>query len=233
MTPIVVKVAYDGGSTTSTSVSSMDVLDRQELNRQLGLTGSDKAGTFLSTILESEPNTSISALISTADLQDDADETPSEIITDVMESVKQAYGNTNANANSYTESTLFAKATATALHTDWPLNSMCMRLLGDLWNVSWEIRHGAASGLRELLAFPQHTRHAGTKNGTMEAENRTANRIYLEDIIVRVLCTLAVDQFSDFASDLVVAPVRQTAAQLLGVLCLHLEVEQVRLVVGH
>ncbi|VDL18687.1 unnamed protein product [Hymenolepis diminuta] len=227
-------LVLEGSSTTITSVPSIDVLDRHELNRQLGLTGSGKAGTFLSTILESEPNTSISALISTVDLEDNADDIPNEMITDVMESVKQAYCNTNASVGCSTESTfLFEKATATALHTDWPLNSMCMRLLCDLWNFSWEVRHGAASGLRELLAFSQHTRHAGTKNGATEAENRTANRIYLEDVVVRVLCTLAVDQFSDFASDLVVAPVRQTAAQLLGVLCLHLDLEQIRLVVGH
>ena len=64
-------------------------------------------------------------------------------------------------------------------------------------------------------------------------QNRAANRVYLEDVAVRVLCTLALDQFSDFACDLVVAPVRQTAAQLLGVLCLHLDEAQVRLVVHH
>lgn len=77
-------LAFEGSSTTITSAPSMDVLDRHELNRQLGLTGSGKAGTFLSTILESEPNTSISALISTVDLEDNADDIPNEMIIDVM-----------------------------------------------------------------------------------------------------------------------------------------------------
>lgn len=45
-----------------------------------------------------------------------------------------------------------------------------MRLLADLWDCRWETRHGAASGLRELLAFPAHTRQAGTRNGLPEAE---------------------------------------------------------------
>ncbi|KAL5970744.1 hypothetical protein TSMEX_001524, partial [Taenia solium] len=132
-----------------------------------------------------------------------------------------------------TEAASVAVAAAAAAQTDWPLNSMCVRLLADLWNCRWETRHGAASGLREMLAFPQHTRQAGARNGASEEENRAANRVYLEDVVVRVLCTLALDQFSDFACDVVVAPVRQTAAQLLGVLCLHLDVGQVRLVVQH
>ncbi|KAA0195905.1 putative Helicase mot1 [Fasciolopsis buskii] len=60
-----------------------------------------------------------------------------------------------------------------------------------------------------------------------------SNSRYLEDILVRVLCTLALDQLSDFVSDEVVAPVRETAAQLLGVLSRHLSADRVLLVTRH
>ncbi|VDL99738.1 unnamed protein product [Schistocephalus solidus] len=130
--------------------------------------------------------------------------------------------------------------------TDWPLNAFCVRLLADLWDLRWETRHGAASGLRELLSDKRQTKQAGKRHGATEAEsqelicsensfiirrvprlvldefqyfvyfdppmvvfrmapydskNDRANRVYLEDILVRVLCTLALDQFSDFICD--------------------------------
>lgn len=62
----------------------MDMLDRQELNRQLGLAGPGKAGVFIANILESQPNTSISALISEADLEDNTDtDLSSEVRLDI------------------------------------------------------------------------------------------------------------------------------------------------------
>ncbi|KAL5970743.1 hypothetical protein TSMEX_001523 [Taenia solium] len=55
------------------SASNVDVLlDRREMNRQLGLEG--QAGAFICNLLESNPATSISSLISEADLADN-DET--------------------------------------------------------------------------------------------------------------------------------------------------------------
>ncbi|CDI97151.1 TATA binding protein associated factor 172 [Echinococcus multilocularis] len=229
--------------TTSSLTNVSVLLDRQEMNRQLGLEG--QAGAFICNLLESNPSTSISRLISEADLTDGDDTTSGDsegndtaaISANVLESVKQAYKKTKelkvTALKTEAGSVTMAAASAAAAQTDWPLNSMCVRLLADLWDCRWETRHGAASGLRELLSFPQHTRQAGGRNGASEEENRVANRVYLEDVVVRVLCTLALDQFSDFACDMVVAPVRQTAAQLLGVLCLHLDVGQVRLVVQH
>ncbi|KAA3670989.1 TATA-binding protein-associated factor, partial [Paragonimus westermani] len=115
----------------------------------------------------------------------------------------------------------------------WPLDSFCTTLLGDLWALRWETRHGAASGLRELLGESRHTKHCGKHGGMSEQEMYLSHSRYIEDIVVRVLCTLALDQLSDFISDEVVAPVRETAAQLLGVLSLHLTVEQVLLVSKH
>ena len=43
-----------------------------------------------------------------------------------------------------------------------------------------------------------------------------SHQLYLEDVSLRLLCVLALDRFGDFVSDQVVAPVRETCAQALG-----------------
>ena len=45
---------------------------------------------------------------------------------------------------------------------------------------------------------------------------REANESWLEDCLVLLLCVLALDRFGDYGSDQVTAPVRETAAQALG-----------------
>lgn len=42
------------------------------------------------------------------------------------------------------------------------------------------------------------------------------HQAWLEDMGVRLVCVLALDRFGDFVSDQVVAPVRETCAQALG-----------------
>lgn len=42
---------------------------------------------------------------------------------------------------------------------DWPLDWFCDQLTQDLFNSSWETRHGAATALREILSL--HGRGAG------------------------------------------------------------------------
>lgn len=46
----------------------------------------------------------------------------------------------------------------------------------------------------------------------------THNQAWLEDVGLRLLCVLALDHFGDFLGDQVVAPVRETCAQALGIL---------------
>lgn len=99
--------------------------------------------------------------------------------------------------------------------TDWPLESFCSRLYLDLFNPRWEIRHGAATALREI--FKTHSKGAG-KNVFMTADEMTAGHLkWLEDAVLRLLCVLTLDRFGDFISDQVVVPVRQTCAQVLGI----------------
>lgn len=45
----------------------------------------------------------------------------------------------------------------------------------------------------------------------------TYRQRWLEDLAVRLFCVLALDRFSDFVGDQYVAPVRETCAQVLGV----------------
>lgn len=47
------------------------------------------------------------------------------------------------------------------------------------------------------------------------------HQLWLEDLSLRLLCVLALDRFGDFISDQVVAPVRETCAQCLGILIFH------------
>lgn len=97
---------------------------------------------------------------------------------------------------------------------DWPLESFCSRLYLDLFNARWETRHGAATALRELLKT--HSSGVG-KNVFMTKEEMDVNHmLWLEDAVLRLLCVLALDRFGDFISDQVVAPVRETCAQVLG-----------------
>ncbi|KAG7302725.1 hypothetical protein JYU34_012678 [Plutella xylostella] len=80
----------------------------------------------------------------------------------------------------------------------------------------WEARHGAASALRELLRA-NVCRSAGCKAGDNAEQMEEHHQEWLEDLALRLICVLALDRFGDFVSDQVVAPVRETCAQTLGV----------------
>ncbi|CAG9763742.1 unnamed protein product [Ceutorhynchus assimilis] len=94
---------------------------------------------------------------------------------------------------------------------DWPLEWFCDQLGQDLFNSSWERRHGAATALREVLSV--HGRGAGRATYLPRKQMELYHQIWLEDMSIRLLCVLALDRFGDFVSDAVVAPVRETCAQ--------------------
>lgn len=97
---------------------------------------------------------------------------------------------------------------------EWPLESFCSKLYMDLFNPRWEIRHGSATALRELMKT--HIGGGGRSAFMTTEEQEEAHNHWLEDAVLRLLCVLALDRFGDFVSDQVVAPVRETCAQVLG-----------------
>eukprot|EP00889_Picochlorum_renovo_P000495 jgi/Picre1/27525/NNA_000492.t1 len=122
----------------------------------------------------------------------------------------------------------------------WPFGRISDKLCIDLLHPSWERRHGAALGLRSILQH--HLNSAGiyasiddrpsgwlASGGSgmpsllsvTEADvNRASieNLAWLEECTIHILCVLALERFGDYLSDDVVAPVRETAAQVLGIL---------------
>lgn len=98
----------------------------------------------------------------------------------------------------------------------WPFEHMCDFLMMDIFDPNWEVRHGAAVGLRELVRV--QGAGAGRLQGKSRAENDVLNRKWLDDLACRLLCVLMLDRFGDYISDNVVAPIRETVGQTLGAL---------------
>jgi TATA-binding protein-associated factor len=99
---------------------------------------------------------------------------------------------------------------------EWPLGPLCDDLSHDIFDACWEIRHGAAMALRDILKY--HAAAAGKWAGTTVQQQTEDNQLWLEECTIRMLCVLSLDRFGDYVSDPVVAPVRETCAQGLGVL---------------
>lgn len=99
---------------------------------------------------------------------------------------------------------------------EWPFEVMCDFLAYDLFSPNWEVRHGAALGLREVLRV--HGKGAGRQFGKTRIENDIMNDRWLDDMACRLLVVLMLDRFGDYVSDTVVAPIRESVGQTLGVL---------------
>ncbi|KAH2752761.1 hypothetical protein KXW10_004254 [Aspergillus fumigatus] len=99
---------------------------------------------------------------------------------------------------------------------NWPFELMCDILMVDLFDPNWEIRHGAAMALCEVIRI--QGAGAGRVQGKSRAENDILNRKWLDDLACRLLCVLMLDRFGDYISDNVVAPIRETVGQTLGAL---------------
>ncbi|RAL09946.1 DNA-binding ATPase [Aspergillus homomorphus CBS 101889] len=98
----------------------------------------------------------------------------------------------------------------------WPYDPMCEILTVDIFDPNWEVRHGAAMALREVIRV--QGAGAGRVRGKSRAENNVLNRKYLDDLACRLICVLMLDRFGDYISDNVVAPIRETVGQTLGAL---------------
>ncbi|GIL55054.1 hypothetical protein Vafri_10704 [Volvox africanus] len=134
----------------------------------------------------------------------------------------------------------------------WPFQRLGDQIVVDSLDPVWEVRHGAVLALRELLrghaavagveapldgvpsgwAVPggQGKRSLGAVSASQVAAARAANQRWLEDCVVHLLCVLALDRFGDYGSDQVTAPVRETAAQALGMALTTLDAISVRTV---
>ncbi|XP_069123766.1 TATA-binding protein-associated factor 172-like [Argopecten irradians] len=104
---------------------------------------------------------------------------------------------------------------------EWPFETFCELLMNDLFQSTWESRHGAATGLREVVKL--HGQSAGMSVDTPSDQVKTMNQVWLSDLALRLVCVIALDRFGDYVSDEVVAPVRETCAQTLGVVVRCLE----------
>lgn len=113
---------------------------------------------------------------------------------------------------------------------DWPLAWFADELMSDLFNAQWEIRHGAATGLREIVKLQGSC--GGRMRLALAKDMDNLNQQWLEDLSLRLLSVLALDRFGDFLSDQVVAPVRETCAQVLGLTIKLLTTEGVNQVVS-
>lgn len=103
----------------------------------------------------------------------------------------------------------------------WQFQGVYELLVADLFNERWEIRHGSALGLRELIK--KHGKGAGRVMNKSREENDRNNSSTLEDLAVRICTLFALDRFGDYVSDTVVAPVRESGAQTLAALLIHLD----------
>ena len=102
---------------------------------------------------------------------------------------------------------------------EWPFERLCEFLMVDLFDQSWEIRHGAAIALREVLRV--HGAGAGREHGKTRRQNNQLNQKWLDDLACRLCCVLMLDRFGDYNSDSMVAPIRETVGQTLGTLLIH------------
>ncbi|EDV27672.1 uncharacterized protein TRIADDRAFT_53613 [Trichoplax adhaerens] len=102
----------------------------------------------------------------------------------------------------------------------WPFAWFCDKLVKELFNVEWEVRQGAAIGLREIIKL--HGIRAGYTNEAPIETQKLQNATWLSKLALKLVCVLALDKFGDFASDEVVAPVRETCAQTLGAAIHHM-----------
>ncbi|WFD35447.1 TATA-binding protein-associated factor mot1 [Malassezia cuniculi] len=123
-----------------------------------------------------------------------------------------------------TGSAAAAHASLQAAPGDWPFRALAELLSVELFSPTWESRHGASLGLRELF----RTQGSGGGKRIGSATNAADHSAWAEDFAVRLLCVFALDRLGDFVFDQVVAPVRETASQTLAQLLPHMTHDLVR-----
>lgn len=205
-------------STTSTSMSCRELNRLERLRRksrqQIINTSNSGAGTNNSATPSNASG--LTAVCSSSATFSRSNSTSNGSFSDDQPEPKKIKQNdSDAGTYSFSESVPDGTGEWTDATTDWPLESFCSKLYLDLFNPRWEIRHGAATALREL--FKTHASGAGKSVYMTQDEMEASHVQWLEDAVLRLLCVLSLDRFGDFISDQVVAPVRETCAQVLGI----------------
>lgn len=108
---------------------------------------------------------------------------------------------------------------------EWPFERLCDFLAVDLFDHTWEVRHGAAIGLREVIRV--HGAGAGRHRGRSQKENDILNQRWLDDMACRLCCILMLDRFGDYASDTLVVPVKESGGQALAAVLKHMPADSV------
>ncbi|KAG9004846.1 TATA-binding protein-associated factor mot1 [Tulasnella sp. JGI-2019a] len=90
----------------------------------------------------------------------------------------------------------------------------------DLVSPNWEVRHGAATALREVIKT-QGSGGGMADNKTID-ENEFNHENWCNQLAAKFLLVFVLDRFSDFVSDQMVAPVRETVSQSLASLLIHM-----------
>lgn len=107
----------------------------------------------------------------------------------------------------------------------WQFQGVYELLVSNMFDEKWEIRHGSMLGLRELIRT--HGKGAGRVMNKSREQNDANNAHTLADLAVRICTLFALDRFADYVNDTVVAPVRESGAQTLAALLLHLDVASI------
>ena len=95
----------------------------------------------------------------------------------------------------------------------WPLRDFCAILKEDLFDEVWEVRHGAATAIREIVRLQGS--HAGATVGMDSTQVAASRSMWLQDMALNLVVVIVKDRFGDFRSDEVVAPVRESSSQAL------------------
>ena len=105
---------------------------------------------------------------------------------------------------------------------EWTLKWFYSRIRLGLGSKVWEQRHGAVCAIRALLRAKLKL-----------SPTHGAYSPWLIDISLRLISILALDRFGDFVSDTVIAPVRETAAQGLGLAAQLLDKKHAQAIIDH
>ncbi|CAE6520255.1 unnamed protein product [Rhizoctonia solani] len=103
---------------------------------------------------------------------------------------------------------------------EWVWGGIVRMLELDLFSPIWEVRHGAAMALREIVKVQGGA--GGMKVDLPAHENALLHEAWCNALAAKFLAVFVLDRFGDFVSDQVVAPVRETVSQSLAALLLHM-----------